>query len=142
MLASTRWPLVVVLGGLCALIAWVAAVKQAGEPIREPDAAPMMVRELVFEDRSDGSIAVIDAVRGTQIDAITGEAGFARGTLRGFARERRAQGIGAQAPLRLIGRSDGRLTLMDPATGRVVDLESFGAVNAEVFGRMLRARAG
>lgn len=139
---TTRWPLVVVLGGLCAVIAWAAAVRHSGQPIREPDSKALAMRELVFQDRPDGSIAVLDAASGKQIDAIVGEAGFARGTLRGFARERRARGIGAQAPIQLIGRSDGRLTLLDPQTGRVVDLEAFGPANADVFGRMLRARAG
>lgn len=138
--ATTRWPLVVVLGMLCAVIAWAAAVRYSGQPIRQPDAQALMLRELVFEDRPDGSIAVLDAASKKQIDAIVGEAGFARGTLRGFARERRARGIGAQPPLQLIGRSDGRLTLLDPQTGRIVDLEAFGPVNADVFGRMLRAQ--
>jgi putative photosynthetic complex assembly protein len=84
---------------------------------------------------------VIDAKTGRSIDAITGEAGFARGTLRGFARDRRARGIGPEAPLQLMGRADGRLTLFDPATGRIVDLESFGPANAAVFARMLKPTA-
>ena len=37
----------------------------------------------------------------------------------------------------LIGRADGRLTLEDPATGRRVDLESFGPTNAAVFAQIL-----
>ncbi|NBT80006.1 MAG: photosynthetic complex assembly protein PuhC, partial [Betaproteobacteria bacterium] len=35
-------------------------------------------------------------------------------------------------------RQDGRLTLIDPSTGRTIDLESFGAINANNFARLLR----
>jgi putative photosynthetic complex assembly protein len=125
---------------LLATIGFVLSIRFSGESIRAPDAPTVVMRALVFEDRVDGSVAVIDATTGRQIDAITGEAGFARGTLRGFARDRRSRGIGPQAPLHLLGRADGRLTLLDPATGRVVDLESFGPVNAATFARMLPAR--
>ena len=71
---------------------------------------------------------------------MTGANGFLRGTLRGLARERKRQGVGAEQPFRLIGRADGRLTLEDPATGRRVDLESFGPTNAAVFAQMLMAK--
>jgi putative photosynthetic complex assembly protein len=134
-----RWPFWAIAGALVALIAAVAMVRLSGEPIREPESQAVVVRDLLFMDRPDGSVAVIDAKTGRQVDAIVGEAGFARGTLRGFARDRRARGIGQDVPMQLIGREDGRLTLFDPATGRVVDLESFGAINAAVFARMLKA---
>jgi len=68
-----------------------------------------------------------------------GTNGFLRGTLRGLARERKRQGIGPEAPFRLTAHDDGRLTLADPATGRRVDLESFGPTNAAVFSQLLVA---
>lgn len=132
------WPVWAVAAGLIAIIGFAVSVRFSGESIRAPDAPTVAMRELIFQDATDGSVAVFDAKTGRQLDAITGEAGFARGTLRGFARDRRSRGIGPEAPLQLMGRADGRLTLLDPATGRVVDLESFGPVNAAVFARMLR----
>jgi putative photosynthetic complex assembly protein len=122
---------------LAVIFAAVVVVSQSGMVIRAPDAAAVVVRELRFEDRSDGSIAVFDGKTGAKVDAVTGQAGFIRGTLRGLARERRARGLGSEQPFQLIGRADGRLTLSDPATGRTVDLESFGPVNAGVFAQML-----
>jgi putative photosynthetic complex assembly protein len=101
--------------------------------IREPDAVPTKVLQLRFEDRPDGSIAVIDHKTGKQIDAIQGEAGFVRGTLRGLAQERKRRGLDSGPPFELIYRADGRLTLSDTATGRLVDLESFGPSNASTF---------
>jgi putative photosynthetic complex assembly protein len=126
---------------LLAALAGVAAVRLAGADIRAPDAPPSFTRELRFEDRPDGSVAVIDAGSNRVVDTVTGEAGFFRGTLRGLARERRRLGLGPEAPFQLIGRADGRLTLADPATGQRVDLESFGPTNAAVFARFLTVGA-
>ena len=118
----------------------VAAVRLSGVSIREPDAAVSVLRELRFEDRPDGSIAVFEGHAKVPFDSVTGEAGFVRGTLRGLARERKRQGLGPEQPFELIGRADGRMTLVDPATGHIVDLESFGPTNAADFGRWLKAR--
>ena len=105
--------------------------------VREPDASPVKVLQLRFEDRPDGSIAVIDYKTGKQIDAVQGEAGFVRGTLRGLAQERKRRGLDSGPPFELIYRADGRLTLSDTATGRLVDLESFGPTNACTFFKLL-----
>ena len=105
--------------------------------VREPDASPVKVLQLSFEDRPDGSIAVIDYKTGKQIDTVQGEAGFVRGTLRGLAQERKRRGLDSGPPFELIYRADGRLTLSDTATGRLVDLESFGPSNASTFFKLL-----
>ncbi|MEI6182433.1 MAG: photosynthetic complex assembly protein PuhC [Polynucleobacter sp.] len=105
--------------------------------VREPDASPVKVLQLSFEDRPDGSIAVIDYKTGKQIDTVQGEAGFVRGTLRGLAQERKRRGLDGGPPFELIYRADGRLTLSDTATGRLVDLESFGPTNAGTFFKLL-----
>ena len=107
--------------------------------VREPDASPVKVLQLRFEDRPDGSIAVLDYKTGKQIDAVQGEAGFVRGTLRGLAQERKRRGLDSGPPFELIYRADGRLTLSDTATGRLVDLESFGPTNAGTFFRLFNA---
>ena len=122
---------------LLVALAGVAAVRLTGINIHAPDALAQLTRELRFEDRADGGVAVIDARTNTLVDTVTGEAGFFRGTLRGLARERRRNGFGPEAPFQLIGRADGRLTLADPATGQRVDLESFGPTNVAVFARFL-----
>jgi putative photosynthetic complex assembly protein len=107
--------------------------------VREPDASPAQVLQLRFEDRPDGSIAVIDYKTGKQIDVVQGEAGFVRGTLRGLAQERKRRGLDSGPPFELIYRADGRLTLSDTATGRLVDLESFGPTNASTFFKLFNA---
>lgn len=126
----------VLLGTLIA----VTAVRVSGTSISVPDEAAVAVRELRFEDRPDGSVAVIDAHSKAVIHTMTGENGFFRGALRSLARERRRDGLGSEQPFQLIGRADGRLTLADPATGQRIDLESFGPTNAAVFARFMNDR--
>lgn len=122
---------------LLATLVGVAVVRWSGEDIRAPDAGVAVTRQLRFEDRPDGSVAVIDGRSGLLVQKVEGEAGFLRGTMRGLARERRRAGLGNEQAFELIGRADGRLTLHDPATGVKVDLESFGPVNAAVFAQFL-----
>jgi putative photosynthetic complex assembly protein len=107
--------------------------------VREPDAVPTKVLQLRFEDRPDGSIAVINYKTGQLIDSVEGEAGFVRGTLRGLAQERKRRGLDSGPPFELIYRADGRLTLSDTATGRLLDLESFGPTNAGIFFKLFDA---
>jgi putative photosynthetic complex assembly protein len=98
-------------------------------------------RTLRFEDRADGSIAIIDVRKNETIENIApGTNGFLRGALRGLARERKRMGAGAETPFVLTARSDGRLTLDDPVTKRQVDLKSFGPTNASVFEQLLQRR--
>lgn len=106
--------------------------------VQVPDAAAVTVKEFLFEDRSDGSIAILDARNRVQVASVAPESnGFLRGTMRGLARERKRQGVGADVAFQLVGRADGRLTLIDPGTKRRVDLESFGPTNAEVFAKLM-----
>jgi putative photosynthetic complex assembly protein len=94
-------------------------------------------RALRFEDRPDGSIAVVDGRTGALVASVQGEQGFLRGALRALSRERRARGLGPEQPFQLIARPDGRLTLVDPVTDQRIDLESFGPINAGKFASLL-----
>lgn len=127
-----------------AVLCGTAGVRMTGlGASHTPDAPTVAERFFRFEDRSDGSIAVIDAGPNRVVDAVPpGTNGFLRGTLRGLARERKREGIGPEQPFHLLGHADGRLTLEDPTTGRRVDLESFGPTNAAVFARLLMLEPG
>lgn len=110
--------------------------------LRTPQAPVVVERQLLFSDQPDGGIAVHDALDGRLVASIApGEHGFLRGALRGLARDRKRERIGADIPFRLSSRADGRLLLQDPATGRLVDLGAFGAQNVIVFSRMLEGVA-
>ncbi len=138
-LLSKTTILVLALGVFAAFIAWV--ITQSQQITRYPDAPAKMIKQLRFEDRPDGSIAVVDYQSKQQVDVIIGEAGFVRGALRTLAQERKRREIGSEPPFELIARQDGRLTLADPSTGRMIDLESFGIINSQHFARLLRTDA-
>ena len=123
-----------------ALLAAVAGRLGAGDPGPPPSDA-VAARELRFEDRPDGAIAVLDAAGAPVAVAEPGTNGFLRGALRGLARERKRRDFGPEAPFRLTAWADGRLTLDDTATSRRLELGAFGPTNAAVFARLLTARA-
>ena len=64
-----------------------------------PQSAVVESRELRFEDGGNGSVLVYAAADGALVEVLaSGEGGFVRGVLRGLARERRAQAVGATPP--------------------------------------------
>jgi putative photosynthetic complex assembly protein len=123
-------------------LALVMLVRITGADISSmPPSHPTVVRDLRFVDQPDGGVAVYDAHQPDPIEVLPpGTNGFVRAMMRNFARERRSNGIGAEAPFRLNASADGRLVLEDPTTGRRVDLEAFGQTNAGVFAGFLGDR--
>jgi putative photosynthetic complex assembly protein len=133
-----RW-LLMCGGGLIAFsLISVGLVRLTGNGPDQRPAPAAQERQLRFEDRPDGSIAITDARSGEQVSSVQGEQGFVRGALRALARERKARGLGPQQPFQLMLRTDGGLTLYDPATAQRVDLEAFGPTNADHFARLLK----
>ncbi len=101
--------------------------------------AAVEVRELRFTDRTDGALVIDDTGRGTVAAVLPHGVnnGFIRGVLRGMARDRKLRGVSAAAPFRLTLFADGALTLFDPATGRNIELGSFGPTNYQSFADLL-----
>ena len=121
----------------------VGVVRLTGIGSGLSEVAPVVQqRALRFEDRVDGGITVRDARNGAVIgDVAPGTNGFLRSAMRGLVRERKREGIGPQLPFALVIRSDQRLSLEDPGTGRRIDLRSFGPTNAGVFEHLLYVTA-
>lgn len=100
--------------------------------------AMTLSRNLHFLDLPEGTISVIDADNGAEIARlIKGEDGFMRSVMRGFVRERKAQGMGPEVPFQLALWEDGLVSLIDPATDRRVELSAFGRDNVHAFTRLL-----
>jgi putative photosynthetic complex assembly protein len=107
-----------------------------------PEGTPVESRDLRFADRTDGAVVISEADTGRIVDvASPGTNGFLRSTLRGLARDRKRQDLGAEAPFRLTRWADGRLSLQDEATGRRIDLGAFGPTNAAVFAHLMTGSA-
>ncbi|MCC5885157.1 MAG: hypothetical protein JJT88_01855 [Gammaproteobacteria bacterium] len=122
----------------------VAAVAYYHQSSRDSEAHPAewsdlkYSRELLFLDRSDGAVVILDYPGGETVDVLSpGTHGFVRGVMRGMARERRSKKVGTEPPYRLSSWSDGRLTLDDPSTGRWVELVAFGPDNFQAFAQLL-----
>ena len=119
------------------LLTGVSRYTGVGVVTVEP-ANPVEVRSLRFEDKPDGSVAVLDADTQNLIDTLApGTNGFVRGVMRGLARERKMSGLSDQAPFDLVRWDDRRLSLRDTATGREIELVSFGITQLETFAKML-----
>jgi putative photosynthetic complex assembly protein len=100
--------------------------------------APAAERLLRFSDEADGTVLITDARTGARIDVVHREdGGFVRGVMRGLARERRQHRIGSQPPFRLTRWRNGALSLTDPSTGRIIELDGFGHTNRASFARLL-----
>lgn len=107
--------------------------------VRTPVAAVVQSRDLIFADRADGSIVITQAGNGPVVDVLApGTNGFIRGVMRGLARDRRARGISPDVAFQLVRRSDGLLSLLDPATGGHIELDAFGPTNLEAFAHLLK----
>ncbi len=106
----------------------------------EAHVAPAVERKVSFADRGDGAVVVRDFTTGETvrvlIDGVPGN-GFVRGVMRGMARERRARGVGMDVPFSLTLWKNGALSLNDTATGRSIELGSFGPDNRAAFAVLL-----
>ncbi|MGF1508069.1 MAG: photosynthetic complex assembly protein PuhC [Myxococcota bacterium] len=134
-----------VLYGSAALIAVVAALVWFGRAtdigtVHMPEASAVQSRDVLFTDEQDGAVIARDAGTGARLVRFEpGTAGFVRGVLRGLVRERKLEGMGQNVPFRLTRWSDGRMSIRDTATGRVVELDAFGPTNAKSFAGILMA---
>jgi putative photosynthetic complex assembly protein len=99
--------------------------------------------DLRFEDRADGALVVRDAKDGSVVKVIEpGSDQFIRGILRAQVRMRHSYGVAVDQPYQVARLADGRLSVRDLATGRVIELRSFGPTNEGAYAALLDARDG
>lgn len=121
--------------GLSLVSASAARLTRSGPAL--PTGTVVMERDLRFEDRPDGSIAVYDARSSAEIDVLApGTNGFIRASLRSLANRRKLNHDGNDV-WHVAAWNDGRLTLDDRESGGVIDLEAFGETNEQAFARLL-----
>lgn len=131
-------------GSLIAIAITLVAFGRHAPPVRTIDATTIASAvELKFDDLPDGTVVALDARTGTELDRVApGTGGFIRVTMRSFAAERLARGLGADEPFTLARLNDGSLVLKDPVTGRTMLLNAFGPSNEGVFAHLLEVSAG
>jgi len=112
--------------------AWISLFGEKPESVASADVVSEIA--LRFEDGDDGSVRVIDNAGDSLLGTIEpGDGGFLRSTLRLLAQERTAAGGSRDAAFLVQRTAEGRLLLVDPETGREVDLWAFGPTNAGAF---------
>ncbi len=105
------------------------------------DTTVIAKRMLHIADRGDGAVILTEAGTNEIVRVVhPGKDGFLRGIFRSLTRERRLNGIGAEAPFALELQEDGRLTLADPATRQRIELVAFGQTNLSTFASLLSTR--
>jgi putative photosynthetic complex assembly protein len=122
--------------GLSMVFAGVARTTDIGAT-RLVSAPIVELVSLRFLDDPAGGINV-ETVKGAHIAHFAaGEGGFLRGVMRGFARDRRARELGSKPAFEVARHADGRITLADPQSGRIIELNSFGPSNSGLFENFL-----
>ncbi len=103
-----------------------------------PEPSPV-IKEMTldFQKKEDGSIVILDEKGVEIIDSQVGPNGFVSVVYNGFSYERKKKNVRTNAPIRLVLHQDGRLTIVDDLTSWDMHLNSFGAMNAAVFGRLI-----
>ena len=90
----------------------------------------------LFSEKS-GYVRVLSS-RGGLLANLTGEEdGFASEVARAVDQERRKQGVELNAPIEVIWRENGRISVYDPSTAWQADLMGFGADNSRAFAMLL-----
>ncbi len=106
--------------------------------LRVSTSPPAHVVSIQFRDEADGSVTIFDADRDEIVAvAAPNSNGFLRGVMRGFVRARMLHNEGPETPFQFIRRQDGRHSVVDPATGKRVELDAFGWNNVGAFSRLM-----
>ena len=92
---------------------------------------------LEFVKQGNGSVSIYDNKGKEIINSRAGPYGFIVVVYNGFMSERKKKKINTNDPLKLVQYGDGRLTIMDDSTSWDMHLNSFGAMNAAVFKKLM-----
>ena len=92
---------------------------------------------LEFVKQGNGSVSIYDNKGLEIINSRSGPYGFIVVVYNGFMSERKKKKINTNDPLKLVQYVDGRLTIVDDSSSWDMHLNSFGAMNAEVFKKLM-----
>ena len=92
---------------------------------------------LEFVKQGNGSVSIYDNKGQEIINSRSGPYGFIVVVYNGFMSERKKKKINTNDPLKLVQYDDGRLTILDVSSSWDMHLNSFGAMNAEVFKNLM-----
>lgn len=119
-------------------VAFVRWTDQPMSAVPPQDVAIKEQRVIKIFSEMNGSARIVD-IDGTLVaDLGPSEGGFIAGVSRALTRVRMGHNVLASEPVRVVRYEDGRLTLIDDATGWRAELFGFGHDNAAAFARLLK----
>ncbi|MEM6488551.1 MAG: photosynthetic complex assembly protein PuhC [Pseudomonadota bacterium] len=118
----------------------IATVTRDSVPVEPGGGSPMVASRLVaFESTDEGVLVVRDADTGDQISSLLeSDGGFLHNLVAVLSKQRRRHAVDTALPYQLSAHTNGRVSIRDPATGRVIDINAFGANQVETFAALLR----
>ena len=124
---------------LAVSVARVSGLSLVGTPPQSEVVAKASL--YLFSERS-GAVRVLNS-QGVLLANLSGEGGFVAGVARAVEYERKKQGLELNAPIEVIWRENGRISVYDPSTAWQADLMGFGADNSRAFAMLLaKAKKG
>ena len=107
--------------------------------IGTPKQAPVVSQTtLEFVKKENGSVSIYNNDGVEIINSRAGPYGFIVVVYNGFMSERKKKKIETNNPLKLVHYEDGRLTIIDEVSSWDMHLNSFGAMNASVFKKLIK----
>ena len=91
-----------------------------------------------FVKKENGSVSIYNNKGEEIINSRGGPYGFIVVVYNGFMSERKKKKIETNNPLKLVHYEDGRLTIIDEVSSWDMHLNSFGAMNASVFKKLIK----
>ncbi|MEO0410338.1 MAG: photosynthetic complex assembly protein PuhC [Pseudomonadota bacterium] len=99
---------------------------------------PVAQRDIMFRNDASGTVQVLDAQTRAQVATFdVGEGAFLRAAIRSMSLNRSSQGVDYTLPYTVSQSADGKLAVIDPATGHSISLNAFGRVAIESFAKIL-----
>ncbi|MEM1371559.1 MAG: photosynthetic complex assembly protein PuhC [Pseudomonadota bacterium] len=112
---------------LCATFGWQANIALPGQ-------AETVVPIHIVIDETDQTIAINDARDATTLASLPLDVNYFTASLkRSLDKRRRYEGITSSAPFELVRWDTGRLSILDPATGKQIQLRAFGKKQHAIF---------
>ena len=102
------------------------------------DVAVVNETTLEFVKQGNGSVSIYDDMGQEIINSRAGPYGFIVVVYNGFMSERKKKKIDTNDSLKLVQYEDGRLTIFDDSSSWDMHLNSFGAMNAAVFKKLMK----
>lgn len=119
-----------------ALVTWSVMTRQPLESL--PPISPLKAqRAFSLDSDLTGAVRVFDATGALLADLPPEKGGFIAGVHRVILHERGKARLPEDGPVLLQAYENGRMAIIDPATGWRADLMGFGADNARAFARLL-----